>query len=133
MARILVVDNETNILIILNALLKNEGYDVVCESDCTKVAPLIKTQDFDLMIADIRMSPVSGMELLTLARREKPGMQVIMLTAFASVETAVQAMNVGAYDYVSKPFKAEDLVATVRRALEVGKGGGPVAPSGRNG
>ena len=72
------------------------------------------------MICDIRMSPIDGMQLLRQARREQPSMDVIMLTAYGSVETAVEAMKEGAFDYVTKPFKVDELLMTVKRALERG-------------
>ena len=70
------------------------------------------------MITDIRMSPVDGMQLLKQSRRERAGAAVIMLTAYGSVETAVEAMKEGAFDYVTKPFKVDELLITVKRALE---------------
>ncbi len=118
MARILVVDDEVSIVSVLATLLKAEGYDVVPMRDSQKALETLKADTFDLMLSDIRMSPVDGMELLRVARAEKPQMAVIMLTAFGTVETALEALKLGAFDYVTKPFKVDELLITVQRALE---------------
>lgn len=118
MARILLVDDEESILTVLGTLLRAEEYDVVSTKDGEKARGLITSEDFDLMLSDIRMSPVSGMELLKLARDERPDMSVIMLTAYGSVDTAIEAMKLGAFDYIPKPFKVDELLITIQRALE---------------
>ena len=118
MERILVVDDEEDMLLLLNALFSEEGYDVVTISDGEKARDVITTEDFDLMVCDIRMRPVNGLELLELATRERPLMAVVMLTAYGAVDTAEEAKKLGAFDYVSKPFEAETLLLTIRRALE---------------
>ena len=118
MARILLVDDEASILSVLSTLLKAEGHEVIPVLGGEKAQDVIRDQDFDLMISDIRMSPVDGMQLLKLIRREKPAVAVIMITAYGSVETAVEAMKEGAFDYVTKPFKVDELLITVQRALE---------------
>lgn len=118
MARILLVDDEPSILSVLSTLLKAEGYEVksILGGEQAKVA--LTTEKFDLLISDIRMSPVSGMELLKLAHSSVSTMPVIMLTAYGSVETAIEALKLGAFDYVTKPFKVDELLITVQRALE---------------
>ncbi|MEI6969923.1 MAG: sigma-54 dependent transcriptional regulator [bacterium] len=121
MARILLVDDEPSILSVLNTLLTVEGYQVVPIQDGNKAVQAIKSEEFDLMISDIRMTPISGMELLRLVHDVRPSMAVIMVTAFGSVETAVEALRMGAYDYVTKPFKIDELLITVERALEYKK------------
>jgi len=121
MSRILLVDDEASLLSVLSTLLKAEGYDVLSIREGEKARELIKSEEFDLMIADIRMSPVTGMELLTLARSERPDMSVIMLTAYGTIETAIKAMKLGAFDYVTKPFKVAELIVTIRRAIEYRK------------
>ena len=118
MARVLLVDDEPSILNVLSTLMKSEGHDSVAVRGGEKAKELLLTDRFDLMISDIRMSPVDGLQLLNLAHRERPQMAVIMLTAYGSVETAVQAMKDGAFDYVTKPFKVDELLLTVQRALE---------------
>ena len=118
MSRILLVDDEPSILSVLSTLLRAEGHEVVPILGGEKAQDVVKSDSFDLMISDIRMSPVDGMQLLKIARNEKPSMSVIMITAYGSVETAVEAMKDGAFDYVTKPFKVDELLITVQRALE---------------
>ena len=118
MARILLVDDEPRMLSLLNSLLKAEGYDVVSVQDGSKVPELIAGELFDLMITDIRMTPIDGLELLKISKSKKPEMPVIILTAYGSVETAIEAMKIGTFDYVTKPFKMDELLITIQRALE---------------
>ncbi len=118
MARILLVDDEPSILNVLSTLLKGQGHDCVPAKGGEQARELIREEQFDLMISDIRMTPIDGLELLKLAKRMRPQMVVIMLTAYGSVETAVTAMKEGAFDYVTKPFKVDELIITVQRALE---------------
>ena len=118
MPRILVVDDEPSILSVLSTLLRQQEYEVAPVLGGQKAVEVLGQQSYDLMISDIRMSPVDGMELLRIARDLRPEMGVMMVTAYGSVETAVEAMKLGAYDYVTKPFKVDELLMTVQRALE---------------
>ncbi len=121
MAKILLVDDEPSILSVLSTLLKAEGYDVVCADGGEKAKALITDDQFDLMISDIEMRPVNGMALLKVARELRPAMSVLMITGYGSVETAVEALKLGAFDYVTKPFKVDELLITVERALAYNK------------
>lgn len=118
MARVLLVDDEPSILSVLSTLLKAEGYDVVSALGGEKAKEVLDAETFDLMVTDIRMSPINGMDLLRLAHEQHPSMTVIMLTAYGSVETAIEALKLGAFDYVTKPFKVDELLITVQRALD---------------
>ena len=118
MERILLVDDEASILSVLSTLLKAEGYEIVATRDGQKAEALLRDDSFDLMISDIRMHPVNGIDLLKQARAECPGMCVIMLTAYGSVETAIEALKLGAFDYITKPFKIDEILITVQRGLE---------------
>ncbi|HMP72177.1 MAG TPA: sigma-54 dependent transcriptional regulator [Kiritimatiellia bacterium] len=118
MARILLIDDEPSILNVLHSLLEQNGHEPVPARNGDDAVRLIQTEWFDLMLSDIRMSPIDGMQMLKLAKENRPEMPVILLTAFGSVETAVEAMKEGAYDYVTKPFKVDELLITVQRALE---------------
>jgi two-component system response regulator AtoC len=118
MQRILVVDDEESMLYMLKSLLVAEGYDVVTTVGGKAGQNLIRTEEFDLMVCDIRMHPVNGMEFLAQAHRERPDMAVVMLTAYGDMETAIKAKDLGAFDYVSKPFKADEFLMTIRRAIE---------------
>ena len=121
MAKILLVDDEPSILSVLSVLLKAEGYEVMPIDAGEKAAELLKSTQFDLMISDICMRPLDGMALLKLAREEQPSMSVLMITGYGSVETAVEALKMGAFDYITKPFKVDELLITVQRALEYNK------------
>lgn len=117
--RILVVDNEPGALSVVTTLLKAEGYQVTPLRESQKALELVKSnEEFELMVFDIRMSPIDGMELLKSAREWRPTVSVIMLTAYGTVETAIEALKLGAFDYVTKPYKVEELLITVQRALE---------------
>ncbi|MCO5043966.1 MAG: sigma-54-dependent Fis family transcriptional regulator [Verrucomicrobia bacterium] len=118
MARILLVDDEPSILNVLSTLMKSEGHESVAARGGEMAQEVLLGDRFDLMISDIRMAPVDGLQLLKTARHNRPEMAVIMLTAYGSVETAVNAMKEGAFDYVTKPFKVDELLMTVQRALE---------------
>lgn len=123
MAKILLIDDEPGILTILSTLLKAEGHDVVATGGGDESKEAIETQDFDLMLSDLRMTPLSGIDLLKMAREKQPNLTVIMLTAYGSVSTAGEAMKLGAFDYITKPFKINELLSTVQRALEHAQGG----------
>jgi DNA-binding NtrC family response regulator len=118
MARILLVDDEPSILSVLSTLLKGQGFDAQPALGGEKALEFLRTESYDLLITDIRMQPLDGLNLLKKARAMHPSMAVIMITAYGSVESAVEAMKVGAFDYVTKPFKVDELLITVQRALE---------------
>jgi DNA-binding NtrC family response regulator len=120
MARILIVDDELNILDTISNLLESEGHETVTVLGGQQAVDLIENDTFDLMISDIMMKPINGMELLRLAHDVRPDMAVIMLTAYGQVDTAVEAMELGAFEYVAKPFKIDKLLDAVAGALEMG-------------
>jgi len=118
-ARILVVDDEEGMLeVCADTLRRLPETAIVVEPQSRKAAELLSAEHFDLLITDIRMPEVSGVELLRLARQRDPDIPVLMLTAFPTVETAVESMKLGAADYVTKPFLPDDLLVTARRLLE---------------
>lgn len=116
--KILLVDDEPRILTLLHSLLRTEGLEAVSAKDGQSAIDLLKAQKFDLLITDIRMAPMDGMELFKAARAECPDIPVILLTAYGSVETAIEAMKHGAFDYLTKPFKVDELILRVRSALD---------------
>lgn len=118
MAKLLVVENEPALLGLLGTLLKGEQHDVTPAKSAEEAVGILEQQAFDLMLSDIRMGKMDGMELLKRAREMVPTMPVIMLTAYGTVSTAVDALKLGAFDYLTKPFKIDELLNTVRRALE---------------
>jgi two-component system response regulator PilR (NtrC family) len=115
---ILVVDDELSMRELLEFLLSREGYRVTT-ADCGKRAvELIKSNHFDLLICDIRLGDISGIEVLQECKQQNPTTVVIMISAYVTTEGAVKAMNQGAYDYVPKPFDNEELKQTIAKALE---------------
>ena len=119
MARLLIVDDERNIRRSLVTFFESLGHTVrPAESGTQAIASLAETQ-FDLVLTDYRMAEMSGLELLREIKKRAPESLVILMTAFATVENAVEAMKSGAYDYVTKPFSLEQIQHTVDRALQV--------------
>jgi len=118
METILIVDDEKNYLVILEALLAPEGYEIITEDNTVNALRLIREADLDLVITDMRMPGMNGMELLEEAKKIDPELPVIMMTAYGTIEKAVEAMKKRAYDYITKPFRNEELKLTVKKALE---------------
>jgi DNA-binding NtrC family response regulator len=118
MARILVVDDQDMIRDSLAATLAREGHEIVAATDGPAAVARLGTTRFDLLISDLRMPRMTGLELLAEARRLRPDMPVVLMTAFAAVNTAVEAMKLGAYDYIQKPFDGEEIKLLVDRTLE---------------
>lgn len=118
MPKMLLVDDEEGILVALRSLFTANDFEVTTELDGEKARERICSEEYDIMISDIRMRPINGIELLKCARAERPSMPVLMLTAFGSRDTAEEAMALGAFGYVLKPFNLEELLITARRALE---------------
>ncbi len=116
--RILVVDDERSMRELLNIVLKREGYAVVLAESGRAALSVLEREPVDLLISDIKMPDMSGVEVLREAKRIDADMVGIMVTAFASTDTAVEALRLGAYDYISKPFDVEALKAKVRNAME---------------
>jgi len=119
MDTILIVDDEKNYLVILEALLAPEGYEVITEADPINALRLLKETDFDLVITDMKMPKMDGIELLNEVKKIDPELQVIIMTAYGTIEMAVEAMKKRAYDYITKPFRNEELKVTVKKALEL--------------
>ncbi|MEW5803401.1 MAG: sigma-54 dependent transcriptional regulator [bacterium] len=119
MRSILVIDDEESMCICLAVILRKEGYTVQYATQPEKAIELIKTHTFDLALLDIKMPGVSGLDLLKVIKQISPETVVIMMTAYASTETAVRAIKWGAYDYLTKPFKDNDEVKhIIKNALE---------------
>ena len=117
-ARVLVVDNDREMLKLLQQHLESEGFHVRAVATGADAVTLLKHEDCDLVLTDLVMDEVDGLAVLAEAQRLHPGIRVVLMTAFASVETAVSAIRQGAYDYLSKPFKLPEVTLVVRRALE---------------
>lgn len=118
MARILVVDDQDMMRDSLAGILAREGHEVVAAADGAAAVSKLGSARFDLLITDLRMPKLTGMDLLAESKRLRPEMPVVLMTAFASVNTAVEAMKLGAYDYIQKPFDGEEIKLLVDRTLE---------------
>lgn len=117
--RILIVDDDEFILdLCAQTLSELRDTDIVLENHSARASERLTTDSFDLLITDIRMPEMDGMDLLRVARQHDPDLLVLMLTGFPTVETAVESMKLGAADYLTKPFFPDDLLATVRRLLQ---------------
>ncbi|MDY7230415.1 sigma-54-dependent transcriptional regulator [Hyalangium rubrum] len=118
-AKILVVDDDTVVLKAVTSILQREGYPVVAVDDAVEGLAAAKDPSIDVAVLDINMPHLSGMDLLKAIKAERPDVEVIMMTAYATVETAVEAVKAGAYDYLTKPFEnIDDLSLTVGKAAE---------------
>jgi two-component system response regulator PilR (NtrC family) len=118
MPTILIVDDEPNIIEVLEIALCDEGMEVIKSGSGREALDVLQGKDVDLVISDIRMPDISGVELLRKAKQVAPDTGFIMITAFANTETAIEALQHGAFDYIIKPFRMEELRSIVRRALK---------------
>ncbi len=117
--RLLVVDDEPNMLRVLELQLSAAGYSVEKASSVEEAAPILERGGLDLVLSDLKLPGKDGLELLGRARAMDASLPVIIMTAFGTVETAVEAMKAGASDYVLKPFSLEDLMMTIEKVLEM--------------
>ncbi|HNV04269.1 MAG TPA: response regulator, partial [Vicinamibacterales bacterium] len=116
--RILVVDDERSMRELLQIVLRREGHQVRLAEDGPAAVAELGREPADVLISDIRMPGMSGVDVLREAKRLDPDIVGIMVTAYASTDSAVEALRLGAYDYLTKPFDVEELKAKVRNALE---------------
>ncbi len=116
--RILVVDDELSMREFLSILLEREGYDVLVAGSAEEALNLMESTLFDLVLSDVNMPGLTGIELLARIKEKSPETAVLMLTAFSAADQAVEAMKLGAYDYVFKPFKNEEIKQLIKNALE---------------
>jgi DNA-binding NtrC family response regulator len=115
---VLVVDDESGILDTLRILLRNEGFEVTTAQGGKAGLEQIRSGNHDIILSDVRMPQVSGLEILQAAHEQDPMTPVILMTAQASLQSAIAAVNSGAYQYLQKPFSNDDLVTILRRACE---------------
>ncbi len=127
--KILVVDDEPEALENCRRLLRRLGYDCLTESDPVRVPEVLERERPGLVLTDLRMPGMDGLEVLGAVKRVDPETQVVLMTAYASVQTAVHSMRQGAFDYLAKPFSSADLEQVVRRAFSTAER--PDQPGGR--
>ncbi len=117
-ARILVVDDQRNMRATTALLLRSAGYETVEAASGEEALTKIAERSVDVLLTDLKMEPMDGLSLLKKALEASPQTQVLVMTAYGSIETAVEAMRLGAYDYLTKPFKEEELLIRVQKSLE---------------
>ena len=117
-ARILVVDDEDNVLITIKAILEMDGHIVDVAQTGTEALEMLNDTEYDVVLTDLRLGDASGQDVLAGVRKRRPTTVTLMLTGYASLESAIGALRQGAYDYLIKPSDPEELRATVRRAVE---------------
>ncbi len=118
MYSILIVDDEPNYLVVLSELLKDEGYEVFTAPGGVQGLEIIRDTDLDLVITDMQMPGMDGLEFLQATKEIYPELPVIMITAFAEIEKAVMAMQAGAFNYLAKPFSNDELLVNINKAIK---------------
>ncbi len=124
MSKILIVDDEVRILMLIQTLLKGNGYETIAAKTGEEALGILAQGGIDVMITDLRMTPMDGLTLIKKVKETHAKLPMILLTAYASVETAIDAMKCGAFDYLTKPFKVDEMLATVKRAEAAAAEGG---------
>lgn len=116
---ILAIDDEPHMLVLLERIMKEKTrYTILTSSNSLEVPGLLEQNDFDLIIADLKMPGMDGMDILRMVKEQKRDEEVIIITAFGSLETAIEALSLGVLDYITKPFKKEQILFTVDRAIQ---------------
>ncbi|MEW5866985.1 MAG: sigma-54 dependent transcriptional regulator [Bacillota bacterium] len=118
--RVLIVDDEPNMRAVLSDVLAEEGYEVAVARDGAEGIARATSEDFHAVILDLKLPDKSGIDVLRAIKAQTPETVVIMITAYSSVDTAVEAMKCGAYDYITKPFKIDNFKMVIKNALELG-------------
>jgi len=117
--RILVVDDEPNMLRLLKTILMDKtGYEVTTTNNPLEVSKLLQESTYDLVVTDLKMPLVDGIDLIGIVKNIEAAMPIIVITAYGTIETAEEAIQKGAYDFITKPFRKETILITIKRALE---------------
>ena len=117
-ARIMVIDDEESMCKFMKIMLNKEGYEVTTSQSGSEALNILKERNYDLVIADLMMPGLNGLELLSRVKSLDPDANFIVMTAYASVDTAIEALKKGAYDYLTKPFKVDEIRIAIKKALE---------------
>ncbi len=115
--RVLIIEDEKRWCDFLSLLIRQGGWEPLAVTDPEQGLQLLSQQEFDLLLTDLRMPKIDGIQVLKTVKAEKPGLPVIVLTAFSTVEAAIESMKLGAFDYITKPFDNEQVLSVIRRAL----------------
>ena len=116
--KILVIDDDPEMCGLLSDVLKAEGFSVLAIGESLEASKVLKKEEFDVIVTDLKMKGLKGLDLLEEAKKVAPLTPVIIITAFGTIESAIKAMKMGAHDYITKPFQTDELVLTVKKALE---------------
>ena len=117
--QLLVVDDEPNMLRLLKTILMDKtGYEVTTTNNPLEVSKLLQEKAYDLVVSDLKMPLVDGMDLIDIIKKIDPLLPIIIITAYGTLETAEEAVQKGAYDFITKPFRKETILITIKRALE---------------
>lgn len=117
--KILIIDDEKDMLVLLKRIISEErDHDIVVETDPSRALSLLQEDAFDLVLTDLKMPKVDGIKVLESVKKINPYTSVIILTAYATIETAVEAIRKGAYDYITKPFRGERILLTVDKVMQ---------------
>jgi len=115
---ILIIDDEQNYLLILDALLTDKGYNVTTLNDPETALEFLEESDIDVVVTDMKMPKLTGRDVLERVRKNYPYIPVLIMTAFGSIEAAVEAMKIGAFDYITKPFSNDELLLSIGKAVQ---------------
>jgi len=116
--KVLVVDDEESVVVTIKAILQLDGYSVATTTSCVEARAMVREVEYDLVLTDLRLEDGDGLDVLKTVRERHPETVTIMLTGYASLESAIQALRAGAYDYLVKPSEVEELRSTVARGIE---------------
>lgn len=116
--KVMIIDDEEPMRHMLSVILKREGYEAAAFAEAAKAISVLEADEFDFVLSDIKMPGMDGMEFLKALRGKKAEPTVIMMSAYGTVDVAIECMKLGAYDYISKPFKADEIILTLRKAEE---------------
>ncbi len=116
--KVLVVDDDLEMCELISDVLKGEGLSATSIGDSLEASKILKKEEFDVIVTDLKMKGLKGLDLLEEAKKVAPLTPVIIITAFGTIESAIQAMKMGAYDYITKPFQMDELLLIIRKAME---------------
>lgn len=125
MAKILIIDDDVTFCLMLKALLEKNGYIVTCAYSSAKAKKEIENRNFDVVFTDLRLPDISGMELIRLIKETKPQTQIIMMTGYADIATAIESIKKGAFNYIPKPLNPDEVLNLIREALSQTQNGKP--------
>ena len=120
-AHILILDDERNYLLVLRAILEDAGYKTTGLDDPENALAFLEESEVDVLITDMKMPRLSGLEVLSRVKKNFPHLPVLVMTAFGSIESAVEVMKLGAFDYITKPFANDELLLSVQNAVSLAR------------